>query len=66
MDYLITNHISIRGAMKFRDPQFTVKNVYNRKVVDYNGSVLNVLQSSFTSKVNVDGVTFILGAAYSF
>jgi len=66
MDYLITNHISVRGSMKFRDPQFTVKNIYDHKIVNYNGSVLDLAQSSFYSKVNIDGVTFVVGAAYSF
>ena len=66
MDYLITNHISVRGAMKFRDPQFTVKNIYDHKIVNYNGSILDLAQNSFVSKINVDGVTFVAGVAYSF
>ncbi len=66
MDYLLTDHIIIHGGMKFRDPQFTVKNTYTKKIVNYNGSTLDLAQDSFVSKINVDGVTFDLGMAYSF
>ena len=66
MDYLIKDFISVRGEMKFRDPQFTVKSKYNKKEVNYNGSVIRLAQDSFDSKINVDGVTFILGLAFHF
>ena len=66
MDYLIDNNLSIQGSMKFRDPQFTVKNIYDRKTVNYNGSIIYLAQDSFVSKINVNGVTFVIGAAYSF
>ncbi len=66
MDYLITPVLAFHAAMKFRDPQFTVNNTYTRQKVTYNGSVYELAQQSFTSKVNVDGVTFLMGFAYSF
>lgn len=66
MDYLIKEFISIRGEMKFRDPQFTVKSSYNKQEVNYNGSIIRLAQDSFDSKINVDGVTFSLGAAFHF
>ncbi len=66
MDYLLTNDIIIHGGMKFRDPQFTVKNTYTKQVVNYNGNLLDLSQNSFVSKINVDGVAFDLGIAYSF
>ena len=66
MDYLLTNNIIIHGGMKFRDPQFTVKNTYTKQMVNYNGSELDLAQNSFVSKINVDGVAFDLGLAYSF
>ena len=66
MDYLLTNNFIIHSGMKFRDPQFSVENNYNKKVVNYNGTTINLAQSSFVSKINVDGVTFELGAAYAF
>jgi outer membrane protein W len=66
MDYLVRDFISVRSEMKFRDPQFTVKNKYSSKVVNYNGSIINLAQDSFDSKINVDGVTFIFGLAFHF
>lgn len=66
MDYLLTKDIIISGAMKFRDPQFTVNNTYNRRIVNYNGTMIDLAQNSFESKINVDGVTFLVGVAYSF
>lgn len=66
MDYLIKEFVSVRGEMKFRDPQFTVKSKYNKKEVNYNGNIIRLAQDSFDSKINVDGVTFILGLAFHF
>ena len=66
MDYLIRDFISVRGEMKFRDPQFTVKSKYSKQEVNYNGSVIRLAQESFDSKINVDGVTFIIGLAFHF
>ncbi|MCL5030582.1 MAG: hypothetical protein M1480_16340 [Bacteroidetes bacterium] len=66
MDYLLTDKIILHGGMKFRDPQFTVENTYTKKIVNYNGSSLDLAQDSFVSKINVDGVAFDLGLAYSF
>ena len=66
MDYLIKDFISVRSEMKFRDPQFTVKSKYSKKEVNYNGNVIRLAQDSFDSKINVDGVTFILGLAFHF
>ncbi|NWF88646.1 MAG: hypothetical protein HXY50_04195 [Ignavibacteriaceae bacterium] len=66
MDYLIKDFISVRGEMKFRDPQFNVKSKYSKQEVNYNGSIIKLAQESFDSKINVDGVTFILGLAFHF
>ncbi len=52
--------------MKFRDPQFTVKSKYSKKEVNYNGNIIRIAQDTFDSKINVDGVTFILGLAFHF
>jgi hypothetical protein len=66
MDYLIRDFISVRGEMKFRDPQFTVKSKYSKRDVNYNGNIIRLAQDSFDSKINVDGVTFVLGVAFHF
>jgi hypothetical protein len=66
MDYFALENVSLRTEMKFRDPQFTVKSEYTKNETIYNGSEINLPQSSFDSKINLDGVTFILGAAFHF
>ena len=52
--------------MKFRDPQFTVKSKYSTEQFIYNGEILRPPHESFDSKINIDGVTFVLGAAFLF
>jgi hypothetical protein len=66
MDYMVRSQISIRSEMKFRDPQFTLKSRYNRREVEYNGRILRILQDTFDSKINIDGVTFLMGLVYHF
>jgi hypothetical protein len=58
MDYLVNDYIGLRSEMKFRDPQFNLKNRYKNDT--------KVTQKEFDSKINVDGVTFILGAFLNF
>lgn len=62
-DYMINKFLSIRAEMKFRDPQFTITNSYNKQEAAYNGNTIRLLQKSFDSKINIDGVTFIAGIA---
>ena len=66
MEYLLRPNIAIRTEMKFRDPQFSLKNKYTKDAVKYQGSTVHLSQEVFDSKINVDGVTFILGAAINF
>lgn len=66
MEYLLRDNIGIRTEMKFRDPQFTLSNRYSKEVVNYQGTTITLPQRSFDSRVNIDGVTFILGAVLSF
>lgn len=65
-DYLVTPFLSIRGEMKFRDPEFSLTSKYNQESVIYNGQRVWFVRDEFDSKVNVDGVTFILGIAFHF
>jgi hypothetical protein len=52
--------------MKFRDPQFKVKSAYNKLDVKYNDQTILLAQKTFDSKIDVDGVTFILGFSFLF
>lgn len=66
MDYLPRDYVSIRFEMKFRDPQFNVTSKYTAADINYQGEEVTVTRESFASKINVDGVTFILGTAFHF
>ena len=66
MEYLLRPNIAILTEMKFRDPQFSLKSKYTKENVKYQGSTIHLSQEDFDSKINVDGVTFVLGAAINF
>jgi outer membrane protein W len=66
MDYLITDYFSVKGEMKFRDPQFNVTSRYTKTDVNYNGTLIHLGQKEFDSKINVDGISFIFGLTYHF
>ncbi len=66
MDYLIRDDITVHSEMKFRDPQFKVKSAYDKLEVNYNNQKIVLAQKTFDSKIDVDGVTFILGLSFLF
>jgi outer membrane protein W len=66
MDYMIRDDITVHSEMKFRDPQFKVKSAYNKLEVNYENQTILLAQKTFDSKIDVDGVTFILGFSYLF
>ena len=66
MDYVFSDKIAFRFKMKFRDPQFTVSSKYSKQEVEYQGHTIILPEESFETKINMDGVTFMLGAAFQF
>jgi len=66
MDYLPITQVVLRFQMKFRDPQFTVTSRYNRSEVEYQGNTIVLPEESFDTKINVDGITIMIGAAVQF
>ena len=46
--------------------QFKVKSAYNKLEVNYENQTILLAQKTFDSKIDVDGVTFILGFSYLF
>lgn len=66
IDYLINQSFSVRGQMRFRDPEFQMKNKYSDRIVTYNGNAYLLATDTFTSKVNIDGVTFTIGVVFQF
>jgi outer membrane protein W len=66
MEYLILEKLGVKLEMKFRDPEFKNKNKYDKDVVNYEGNQILIMQDTFDTKVNVNGVTFLVGAAFYF
>ncbi|GBD86389.1 hypothetical protein BMS3Abin03_00308 [bacterium BMS3Abin03] len=66
VDYVPLNYLAIRFQMKFRDPQFTVTSRYNREEVEYTGQPISLPQEPFETKINMDGITFMLGVVFQF
>jgi hypothetical protein len=65
-DYLITDFLSIRGEMKFRDPEIQVTSRYKPNAVYVNGQTLKIEDKQFDTKININGVTFLVGLAFHF
>ncbi len=66
IDYKIITNTFLHFEMKFRDPQFTVKSRYSSRTVNYQGTVVRLSQDTFDSRVDIDGITFLLGVNYQF
>lgn len=65
MDYLVNEFISVRGQMRFRDPELIMKSKYSGSSSIYNGKSYLLPDNTFTTKVNIDGVTFTIGLTFS-
>ncbi len=65
MEYIYQERYIIHGGMKFRDPQFNVKSSYNKRETVINGQEIYVAQETFDSKINIDGITFFMGIAFT-
>lgn len=66
MDYVVNQYLSIRGQMRFRDPEIDLKSKYNNSIVNYDGRAFLLSSQTFPSKVNIDGMTFTIGAVFNF
>lgn len=66
MDYIINDYFSVRGQMRFRDPEIDMKSKYSNNIVNYEGRTFQLSSQNFYSKVNVDGITFTIGAVFNF
>jgi hypothetical protein len=53
-------------GMKFRDPQIDVVSRYEGTTGVYEGEPFTIVEREFDSKINVDGVAFLLGVSYGF
>jgi hypothetical protein len=65
-DYFIDRFLSLRGEMKFRDPQFDIASKFTNTQVEYNGHTYRLTQQPFTSRVNLDGLVLQVGIVLNF
>ena len=66
LDYMIEDFISLRGEMKFRDPEFDLTSSYDKTQFQIDGRTITIANPTFDTKVNVDGVTFTAGLVFHF
>lgn len=63
-EYMIFNYLSVRFDMRFRDPEVKFNSRYLSRDVIYKDMNIALPIDSFTTKVNINGVTFGLGVSY--
>jgi hypothetical protein len=66
VDYFIDRFLSLRGEMKFRDPQFDITSRFVDSQVEYSGHTYRLSQQPFNSKINLDGLVLNLGIVLNF
>lgn len=66
VEYLITDQFGARFNMKFRDPEIELTNRYKNSIIDYNGTQVQLSSDTFNSKINLDGISFIIGMVFHF
>lgn len=66
VEYLITDQFGARFNMKFRDPEIELTNRYKNSIIDYNGTQVQLSSDTFNSKINLDGISFIIGMVIHF
>lgn len=66
MEYVILPELSIRLDLKFRDPEIKLTNKYRSDIINYNGNEITLLQDTFDSRINLNGIAFFIGAVFHF
>lgn len=60
-EYRVTPGVWLRGDMRFRDPELRTVNHFTQQSTEYNSVTVTFPRSDFTSKINLDGLTFSVG-----
>jgi outer membrane protein W len=66
MDFFLNEEFSIRGEMKFRDPQFDTESKFSNDKIEYDGHTYTVNTQQFKSKINLDGIVFAVEMVWHF
>ena len=64
IDYMIFDFLSARFEMKFRNPQYNVTSKYTKTEVEYQGNPIQLPENPFETKVDINGLTFVMGIVY--
>jgi hypothetical protein len=64
VDYFILDYLTIRGEMKFRQPDVKLKSRFETDEVEYEGETYTLIQKEFERRVVVNGITFYIGVSY--
>ncbi|MDE3056797.1 MAG: hypothetical protein KGJ59_02430 [Bacteroidota bacterium] len=65
LEYRLFPNVMLQGELKFRDPQFDSVNKFQHASAIVNGAVIPLSTSPETTRVNVNGITYTLGVAYT-
>ena len=60
-DYRVSSRFSVRGEMRFRDPEILTESRFDESTVQYNGTIVAFPNDPFKSRINVNGLTFSFG-----
>lgn len=66
IDLSLINNLSLKLEMKFRDPELEFKNEFPKTETIVNGNRIQLFEKTFYTKINLDGLNFILGLNYRF
>jgi len=66
MEYLILEQLGARFDMKFRDPEIKISSMYKDSTAIYNGREIRITQNTFDTKINLNGISFMLGLTFHF
>jgi outer membrane protein W len=66
MEYMILEQLGARFDMKFRDPEIKISSMYKDSTAFYNGRELRITQSTFDTKINLNGISFLFGLTFHF
>ncbi len=61
----VFSKVMLQGELKFRDPQFDSVNKFQHSSTLINGSVIPLTTAPVTTRVNVNGITYTFGVAYT-
>ncbi len=66
IDYIIHKSFALRTQMRFRNPEFEMKNRYSNNIINYDGRAFLLSSDTFDSKVDIDGISFTIGILFQF